>query len=270
MSTALTSLNPFVLPYVRSCPNTVALHYIRQSAIEFCRRTLVWRKTLAAVSSSMAALTFTAPLVNALSGTLTAPFAGVTRTDYILTFSDGTYQTVTLNNGSTTVAWVNAVTADVSATYSQVSYTIPATTDASVVKLLKFSVDGVKRAVANPDFGEDITMHRDLPDIAWTTDRVTFSVSPAPAIAGTQYGLIVALMPTQTAATIPDELFDGFAEDIAAGAMARIFALPRTDWGDAKVAIEKRMYFDHRIGIVASQAAKGFSRGRRRVKAHFY
>ena len=270
MSTLLTAFNPFVLPHVRSCPNPVAQHHIRQAAIEFCRRTLIWRKTLAPVSSVLAAITFTAPLVAATSGTLSGAFTGPTRTDYILTFSDSSQRTVTLTNGSTAVSWVDPVTASASATYSQASYTIPATTDASVVKLLKFTRDGVKKHIANPDMGEDLVYARDLPDVAWTTDRVNFQVSPPPAIAGTQYGLVVALMPTQTATSIPDDVFDGHADDISAGAMSRIFALPRCDWTSPKDAQDRRIYFESRIGIVSAQAAKGFGRGRRRVKAHFF
>lgn len=34
---------PFVLPYAPSCPEPVALQYLRQSAIDFCQRTRFWR-----------------------------------------------------------------------------------------------------------------------------------------------------------------------------------------------------------------------------------
>ena len=132
-------LYPFVLPNVRGCPHITALDAIQASAVEFCRRTLVWRKTLPAVSSVLASLSFTAPLAAATSGTLTAAFTGPTRTDYILAFSDGTFQAVTLNNGSAAVTWANPVTATASITYSQVQYTIPATADAIVAKIWKFT-----------------------------------------------------------------------------------------------------------------------------------
>lgn len=34
---------PFVLPYAPSCPEPVAIQYIRQASIDFCQRTRFWR-----------------------------------------------------------------------------------------------------------------------------------------------------------------------------------------------------------------------------------
>ena len=55
-------------------------------------------------------LTFTGALSGATSGTLTAAFTGPTGT-YSLVFSDGSYRSSTLTNGSTSVSWTGAVTA---------------------------------------------------------------------------------------------------------------------------------------------------------------
>lgn len=38
------SFLPFVLPYAPSCPEPVAIQYIRQAAIDFCQRTRFWRQ----------------------------------------------------------------------------------------------------------------------------------------------------------------------------------------------------------------------------------
>ena len=259
-----------VLPSLRGCPHITALDAIQAAAVEFCRRTLVWRKTLPAVSSVLASLSFTAPLAAATSGTLTTAFAGPTRTDYILTFSDGTFQTVALNNGSTAVAWSSPVTATASATYSQVLYTIPATTDAIVAKLLKFSINGTPKRVANPDFAEDVTLYRDQPNIAWTTDRVNFQVSPAPSTAGMQFGLVVALQPTVNAMTLPDEIGNVYGEDIAFGAMWRLERMNGRQWSNDDDAARNLIDFNRRINVVAAQASKGFGRGARRVRAHHF
>lgn len=42
-TTPLSSLLPFVLPSMPSCPDAVAEFHLRQAAIEFCQRTTAWR-----------------------------------------------------------------------------------------------------------------------------------------------------------------------------------------------------------------------------------
>lgn len=274
MSTPLTALNPFVLPSAGGVASSVALHHIRQACIEFCKRSLVWRVRLPDVKAILAPISFTAPLVNALSGTLTAPFAGPTRTDYLLTFADSSQQVVTLVNGSTFVGWLNAVTAAQGATYAQTAYPFPSVTDGEVAKFLKFIVCNIKRRVVTPDLAEDMVLYRFQQqysdDIAWTTDRASFNVSPPPFSTNVFYGTLVAMQPTQTAATIPDDVFANYAEAIAAGAIARIVGLPKEDWTDMTLAKAKRDYFEEQIGKAAMQAAKGFSRGRRRARMHAF
>lgn len=270
MSVALSAFLPFVLPHANGCPNMIAQFYVRQAAIEFCRRTLCWSKTLPAVSTVLAPLTFTGALTAATGGTLTGAFTGPTRPDYILTFSDGSTQTVTLNNGSTAVMWLNPVTASASVTYSQVAYAIPPTTDADVIKLLRFTRNGEKETIATPDVGEDLGAYGFQQNAVWLTDKTSFQVVPPPATAGIQYGLKVALVPTQAAASVPDDLFSSYAEDIAAGALARVLGLTDKDWTDKTASAAKRAYFNHRVAIVARAVARGFSRGRHRVVAHTF
>lgn len=59
-------------------------------------------------------LTFTAALTAATSGTLTAGWGGTTGS-YTIYFSDSSYKTATLTNGSTAVSWTGAVTATANA-----------------------------------------------------------------------------------------------------------------------------------------------------------
>lgn len=44
--TSYESFLPFVQPRVPTCPRETCLHHIRQAAIEFCERTLVWQEDL--------------------------------------------------------------------------------------------------------------------------------------------------------------------------------------------------------------------------------
>lgn len=273
MTTLWSAFNPFVQPTVSGVAGPLVAHNIRQSAIEFLRRTLVWRASLPAVPSVFAPIAFTTSLVASLGGILTAPFAGPTRTDYVLTFADSSQQVVTLTNGSSMVVWLNPVTAGPAATYTQLTYAFPLTTDAEVCKFLKFTVNGIKRRVVTPDMGEDMVFARfqqqSWDDVAWTTDRTNFMVSP-PALTPMLYGCTVALQPTQTAVGVPDFVFSDFVEDIAAGALARLLSIPDKAWTDTSLAQAKRNFFEGRVSIAAAKASKGFSRGRRRVTAHFF
>lgn len=67
------------------------------------------------------AITFTAALTGATSGTLTAGFGGVTGT-YEIEFSDGSLRMCAFTNGSTAASWTGAVTATASATYNSTGF----------------------------------------------------------------------------------------------------------------------------------------------------
>lgn len=74
---------------------------------------------LISVSSTFIAVTFSAVLSGATSGTLAATWTGLTGS-YELTFSNNVTQTVTLTNGATSVSWTTAVTATANAQAVQV------------------------------------------------------------------------------------------------------------------------------------------------------
>ncbi len=274
MTTPFTAIGPWVLPRVPGIPSAIAYFEARQAAIEFCKRSLAWRTTLPAVPSVFAPLNFMTALTGVTAGLLAAPFADVTRTDYVITFSDGSQQVATLTNGSSMVTWLSPVTATSAATYTVINYPFPATTDAEVAKFLKFTVNGIKRRVVTPDMGEDMVFARfqqqSWDDVAWTTDRTTFMVSPPALVSGTRYGCTVALTPTQTAAGLPDFIWNDYVEVLAAGTLARCMGMPDKPWTQMEQAKDKRAFFDHGITVAAAKAAKGYSRGRRRVAAHFF
>lgn len=53
-----------VTPYVQGAPDQTVLHHLREAAIEFCSRTLIWRATLAAVVTVVDHGTYTLPLLD--------------------------------------------------------------------------------------------------------------------------------------------------------------------------------------------------------------
>lgn len=58
----LEDLAPFVLPSVSGCPDPTLLHHLRQSAIEFCSRTLVWQQDLDPIDSVAATDNYPLPM----------------------------------------------------------------------------------------------------------------------------------------------------------------------------------------------------------------
>lgn len=49
---------PWVLPDVPGCPDTLAVHHLRDAARDFCLRTLAWRVTLPAITSVVGVSTY--------------------------------------------------------------------------------------------------------------------------------------------------------------------------------------------------------------------
>lgn len=56
------AFHPFVLPYVGSCPTQTVDHHLRQAAIEFCSRALVWVERLDTLIGEPQRFEFTLPL----------------------------------------------------------------------------------------------------------------------------------------------------------------------------------------------------------------
>lgn len=58
----LEDLAPFVLPSVPGCPDPTLLHHLRQAAIEFCGKTLVWQQELDPIDSVSATDSYPLPV----------------------------------------------------------------------------------------------------------------------------------------------------------------------------------------------------------------
>ncbi len=90
----------------------------------------------------------------------------------------------------------------------------------------------------------------------------------APAANGTLI-LEVALKPTQTAATLPDILFNEYKEVIAAGANARLQAMNDVPWRNLEQAAIHAGFFKDAYERANLRQAKGFGRASLRVQAQF-
>lgn len=202
----IEDLAPLVLPSVPGCPEPTLLLHLRQAAIEFCGRTLVWRREL-------------------------DPITSVADDD---------------------------------------SYTLPLPAGSALVKLLSFTIDGQDAYVVTPEKGRRLAVSDSARDVAWTDDRVNVRVNPTPDADGKSYVFTAALKPTQASTTIPDEVGEHYANDIAGGALARLLDLENVTWANPVKARTRRDTFEACINKVAAQASKGFSRGAQRVRGIYF
>lgn len=265
----LSEIYPLVMPEVPSCPAQTVLTWVRQAAIEFYERSLVWAVDLADTLSDCGTLTFTAALTAAQSGTLNAVWTGTTG-PYFVTFDSGDERTVTLTNGATSATWSGVVTAGTAATYSKYSYPITFPSNTELAKLLEFTIDRDDAFVVTPTRGRELWRQNSGVDAVWTEDQVNFLVNPKPSEVGLVYGLRAALKPSATATTITDPYGTPYKRHIAAGAKSMLFAMPGQPWSNVLRAKEQQDHFDDLIAQAYSKASKGFGRGAHRVRARFF
>lgn len=201
---------PYVAPSVNACPTIVAIHNIRQAAIEFCEKTQVWRERMDTM----------------------------------------------LGDGIST------------------RYTLPIDDQTEVSKLLEVTV-GITGQVADrydivkPIDGRDAQRLQTSDRIAWTDNRSNINLHPIPAV-DAEIDVYVALKPSLASFLFPDELFRHHAEHIAAGALARLFKIPKTDWYDVALAVDKRNEFMNAISTQAVTAHLGNGRSRRRQTTRWF
>lgn len=198
--------NAFVLPFVRGCPDPTMLHHVRQAAMVFCEKTLVWRVQLDPITSQA----------------------------------------------------------------NVASYPMVLPTDAALVKLLAFMVNGAEGHLVTDDRAREQALHGHTQDVAWTDDRATLRVLPVPTDGATEYVLTAALKPSQFATTITDSIAEHHAQDIANGALAELYDMDDVPWSNPNKAKARREVFRDRIATVARQVSKSYSRASRNVRARFF
>ena len=106
----------------------------------------------------------------------------------------------------------------------------------------------------------------------WFTQRKPESVIlvPIPTAALTDgLDIELAIKPARSSTGILDEIYEKYLEEIAYGAKFKLFAMKSKPWSDATLAAGWRAAFDEACGTARVTAAKGFTRARQRVKAHF-
>lgn len=97
----------------------------------------------------------------------------------------------------------------------------------------------------------------------WFTqeNRTSFILIPKPSASVTDaIRAKVFVAPSRSANEVADELFERYAEAIAAGAKARLFSMRAQHWYSPDLAIYNRGQFEAAIGQAAWNAATGYTR----------
>lgn len=77
----------------------------------------------------------------------------------------------------------------------------------------------------------------------------------------------LALKPTRASLNVPDWLYELYLEDIAHGALARMYAMPKKAWTNANLAGTHKGKFDDAISAARVVASRSFTRSQNRNRA---
>lgn len=147
----------------------------------------------------------------------------------------------------------------------------------TISKLLAFAVvntDGVADdcyALTTPQDGRSNDRNYSIGNYAYLSDdALTLYVEPVPTDDGLALMPYVSLKPTQASVTFPDALFEQYVGTIAAGALASLLSMPKTDWHSLVDAGNQRAKFLDETGSAAAKVSRGSARSTRRGRAVFF
>lgn len=101
-------------------------------------------------------------------------------------------------------------------------------------------------------------------------DQSYLVLAPIPRISESDALYVRAsLIPSQTAAELPDALFKRYADEIAHGALGRLHQY-HEKWANGQLAADKLGLFNAAIGWVSTRVAKSNVRSKRRVTPQYF
>jgi hypothetical protein len=162
---------------------------------------------------------------------------------------------------------------DIEANTAEYDFPTPSGTD--VVKVLEARLEDAEIAPASTDqlrreYRQWATLKGAITHFTQVRpDKIRLFRIPETSVAG---GLTVlaALAPEVHATSIAMQVWEHYHEPIAHGAIARLAATPKKPYTDYPAAGHYKGLFDAAIGSALTDAASGFNRSKRRVKAHYF
>lgn len=148
------------------------------------------------------------------------------------------------------------------------AFTLVAPTDAQIEKLLAVVITDAYGNVTEANVKVDLDGARlsrmaSSSVLAYLQGRKLLAVKPVQAT-GASIVATVALKPTLTAATIPDEVFEQYGQFIANGALAKLTSMANKPWTDPTTARINGAEFINAKAVTARQAERGFAKSGRR------
>lgn len=143
-------------------------------------------------------------------------------------------------------------------------YVIPAPTDALIADIITVRHNDIQVSPSTEaGLDEMIPSWRTQTGeqaVAWiASERNKVTLYPTPTAAGT-LKVKAVLKPSQTATTVPQQIFDHYLEAIAAGAKWRLMAMPEREWSNPQLALYYRDVFMRGISDAKMSAIRGHNR----------
>ena len=124
------------------------------------------------------------------------------------------------------------------------------------VKIMAAEVAGRDYPVVDTQRGLQLVRQDSVADFCFTQDKKTLNVHPL-RTKGESVVVDMALMPTQTATSIADDVAVPYMQEIAYGAIASLQMLPGQAWTDPGMASANKTLFNQRIATVSMHFARG-------------
>lgn len=156
------------------------------------------------------------------------------------------------------------------------SYAVPCPTGGKLALIQEAYFDGKPIKPKTPDdlrtyYGANWQAATGTPQWFTQLDPDNVILVPIPTADLTE-GLVIegVYKPARAAITVPDFLFERYADVIGHGAAAFLLATPKNVWFNAQAAAIQQDLFESGTAHARSEAAKGFGRARQRVRGHYF
>lgn len=147
----------------------------------------------------------------------------------------------------------------------QATYTLIPPTDSSISEILSvrhntFVVNPTSEFSLDGQYPSWRLLTSSQAEEYFSNERNIIRLTPIPSVSGTaNLDVRVVLKPSRTSTTIPDQLYDHYLEEVAAGAKARLMVMPGVDWSNPDLALYYRTVFESGIKNARGVAVTGYN-----------
>lgn len=163
-------------------------------------------------------------------------------------------------------------TVQITTVVGQANYVLPVSAglEPSEVNRVKRNGFDLDPSSLNEAHKQRLTNRNDMARVFWMDENNELQLAPVPDQVET-LDVIVAVMPSASATTVPDALaLNRRIRNIAAGARAILFELPKQPWTDLQQAAIDKALFDEAVSNETFKRARGRSHKPLRTRASFF